>query len=102
MLCVRANSRCAGDPSILCRTDGDCGGDAPCEPVVVSNSVLTLGSDTNPDAAYQSCPETLILDHIFDGAPDPIGGGNFYTDLTLIPCSEDFSVAVVNRAGRAV
>lgn len=49
---------------------------------------LQLGG-TNP--AYQSCPARLILNHLFDGAEDPLGAtGEVTTDLTLIPCGNDF------------
>lgn len=41
-------------------------------------------------AEYTSCPNILILDHFFDGADDPISGKPVTTDLTLVPCSEDF------------
>jgi len=30
------------------------------------------------------------LDHFFDGANDPVTGQEVTTDLTLVPCSEDF------------
>jgi hypothetical protein len=39
---------------------------------------------------YSSCPNILILDHFFDGADDPISGKEVNTDITLVPCSEDF------------
>lgn len=43
---------------------------------------------------YEACPSTLILDHIFDNAPDPLATdlfpGTVLTDLTLVPCGDDF------------
>lgn len=39
---------------------------------------------------YTGCPNVLILDHFFDGADDPVTGQPVTTDLTLVPCSEDF------------
>ena len=49
---------------------------------------LILGG---PNAAYQGCPARLILNHLFDGAEDPIGAtGTTTTDLTLVPCGNDF------------
>ena len=39
----------------------------------------------------QRVSEYPILDHFFDGANDPITGQQVTTDLTLVPCSEDFS-----------
>jgi hypothetical protein len=42
-------------------------------------------------AEYTGCPNILVLDHFFDGAPDPVSTFPVTTDLTLVPCSEDFS-----------
>jgi len=39
---------------------------------------------------YNGCPNILILDHFFDGARDPISSDVITTDLTLVPCTEDF------------
>jgi hypothetical protein len=44
---------------------------------------------------YQACPSTLILDNIFDNAPDPLSittgaPPTVITDLTLVPCGDDF------------
>ncbi len=94
----------AGQCSIsdaFCNTTADCAtGGGSCvasTATVLDTDVLQLGpiGGTNP---YQSCAETLVLDHIFDGAPDPIGpdGTFFYTDLTLVPCSEDFATGTAN------
>ena len=42
---------------------------------------------------YDQCPSTLILNHIFDNAPDPLSTsaspGTVLTDLTLVPCGDD-------------
>jgi hypothetical protein len=51
------------------------------------DSVLVLGG---PNAEYSSCPNVLIMDHFFDGAQDPVSGDEVTTDLTLVPCTEDF------------
>lgn len=51
------------------------------------DDTLILGG---PGAEYSSCPNILILDHFFDGANDPISGDAVTTELTLVPCSEDF------------
>jgi hypothetical protein len=48
--------------------------------------VLGPGSDGN----YNGCPNVLILDNFFDWGSDPISGDVVLTDLTLVPCSEDF------------
>jgi len=43
---------------------------------------------------YAKCPATLVLDHPFEGAPllesDTIIGGGAATDITLLPCGDDF------------
>jgi hypothetical protein len=39
---------------------------------------------------YDACPAILVLNHLFDGADDPIGSGrDASTELTLVPCSEN-------------
>jgi hypothetical protein len=65
---------CVGGPNAQspCTTDADC----PAGRCVVGE--------------YASCPNILILDHFFDGADDPVSGMRVTTDLTLVPCSEDF------------
>jgi hypothetical protein len=56
---------------------------------------LQIGGDALT-AEYQACPNTLILDHLFDFAVDPISvapgspNGEVVTDLTLVPCGDDF------------
>jgi hypothetical protein len=50
------------------------------------NDVLVLGQE------YNACPNILILDHFFDDAKEPSSAGRYVrTDLTLVPCSEDFN-----------
>lgn len=58
---------------------------------VGDDRVLTIGGESD-GREYSSCPSTLILDHIFDGAPDPIDGAPVVTDLTLVPCTENFAL----------
>ena len=42
-------------------------------------------------AEYEPCAEILVLNHLFDGAEDPISLSlTARTELTLVPCSEDF------------
>jgi hypothetical protein len=51
------------------------------------DDVLVLGQE------YNSCPNILILDHFFDDAQEPSATGQFVrTELTLVPCSEDFNL----------
>lgn len=66
--------------------------------IPVAGGQLVLADDGN----YESCPGVLILSHLFDGAVDPIIGRSsvqYGTELTLVPCSNDF---VTQTPGRAV
>jgi hypothetical protein len=57
------------------------------------------GDDTlmvgGPDAEYNGCPKQLIVDNLFDYAPVVTHGGEIsspvVTDLTFVPCTEDFA-----------
>jgi hypothetical protein len=49
------------------------------------DNTLVLGQE------YNSCPNVLILDHFFDDAVEPATEDVVETDLTLVPCSEDFN-----------
>lgn len=59
-----------------------------------TDNVLELGGE---GADYAGCPQTLILDHFFDGATDPSsvgpntnsGNGETLTELTLQPCGNN-------------
>jgi len=61
------------------------------------NNVLVIGGNgTGPAAAeYQPCSEVLILNHLFDGAVDPISGDDARSELSLVPCTEDFLTQTV-------
>jgi hypothetical protein len=51
------------------------------------DDTLVLGTE------YNACPNILILDHFFDDAQEPSSVGGFVrTELTLVPCSEDFNL----------
>jgi hypothetical protein len=47
-------------------------------------------------AEYNGCPQTVILDHFGENATDPVieelgnGPSQVSTELTVVPCSEDF------------
>jgi hypothetical protein len=66
-----------------------------CLGVTQGSTECAPGGANQPE--YASCPAVLILDHWFDGAVvnPPVGDGQLVkfvtTDLTLVPCSEDFS-----------
>lgn len=53
-----------------------------------------------PDAEYEACAASLVVNHLFDGAEDPItsGGPNpalARSELTIVPCSQDFITQVL-------
>lgn len=65
-----------------------------------TNNVLELGTPAvggNPTADYSGCAGTLIFNHYFDGATDPVAVGNntnsnngeTSTSLTLVPCGNN-------------
>jgi hypothetical protein len=43
---------------------------------------------------YNACPNLLILDHFFDDAIEPADHDRVRTDITFVPCSEDFLTQV--------
>jgi hypothetical protein len=61
-----------------------------------SNGVLLIGGTS---AEYEGCANVLIMDHFFDNATDPMTvglgtnsqNGTFTTELTLIPCGNNFA-----------
>ena len=53
----------------------------------VANTLIIGG----PTPEYNSCPAQLILDNFFDDAEEPATHENVRTELTLVPCSEDFN-----------
>lgn len=68
-----------------------------------SDNVLCLGggvSESCPNGAeYNACPQTVILNHFAENATDPViealgngqnGNSSVSTELTLVPCTEDF------------
>lgn len=56
------------------------------------DDVLQIGGEF---AEYNSCPHSLIMQHLFDGADVPYTSGNdtanVVTDVTLVACSQDFN-----------
>jgi hypothetical protein len=61
------------------------------------DNVLCLGgesSETCPSGAeYAACPQTWALNHLADGAEDPIAGAgsSVATSVTVVPCSQDLT-----------
>ena len=62
-----------------------------------SDGTLVLGGTAGE---YEGCANVLIMDHFFDGATDPMtvgegtnsSNGVFTTELTLIPCGNNFAL----------
>ncbi len=50
------------------------------------------------DQEYTSCPRILLMNHFFDGAPDPVSSAELRTTLTLVPCSVDFELSIPGTA----
>ena len=77
---VLGAGQCAGDGlqhGAVCGADADCGDSAPCA------------------LEYNACPQTWILDHAAEGAPDIVAGvspasASVDTELTVVPCTENF------------
>jgi hypothetical protein len=83
---VLGGGQCAGDgaaKNAVCTSDDDCGDSAPCA------------------IEYNACPQTWILNHAADGAPDLVLEDTFLdthsstptevdTELTVVPCTENF------------
>ncbi len=65
-----------------------------------SDMTLCLGGGTRPGcpggAEYDACPQTVILDQFAEHAAEPVseelgnGPSEVTTELTLVPCTEDF------------
>lgn len=65
-----------------------------------SDTTLCLGGGVTAEcpggAEYNACPQTVILNHFAEGATDPVidnlgnGPSAVETELTLVPCREDF------------
>lgn len=50
------------------------------------DNTLVLGVE------YNGCPNMLLVNHFFDGArPSVVGTPTIRSDLTLVPCSQDFN-----------
>jgi len=42
-------------------------------------------------ATHAACPSTMVMNHWFDFAPNPVTGAPIFTNLILAPCSEDLN-----------
>jgi len=71
---------------------------APTDTLQIGRAQGAVTGQADPTQEYEACPANLILPHLFDGATDPNfvspapGVNNVVrTDLTLVPCGDDFS-----------
>jgi len=93
-------------------TGGNCSTDADCVDIIDvakynglgvlgletndGDGVLCLGGDSTDQcpsgAEYNGCPQTWIMNHLADGAEDPVAGSgsSVDTDVTIVPCTENF------------
>lgn len=68
------------------------------------DSTLCLGGDVSDRCPsgmeYNACPDTLIMVHFAEGADSPLLGpaSTVTTELTMVPCSENFETQVPTRA----
>ncbi|GIW39562.1 MAG: hypothetical protein KatS3mg076_0139 [Candidatus Binatia bacterium] len=94
---IRAYFQCEGGDNhgMACSSAAQCP-DGNCVSPQNGDDILVLGG---PDSQreYESCPSVLIANHLFDGAPEPINGQPVVTDLTLVPCSQDFLLGSANQ-----
>jgi hypothetical protein len=63
------------------------------------DGVLCLGGDVTDDcptgAEYNACPQTWILNHIAgDGENPALSGSSVQTDITVVPCEENFETQI--------
>jgi hypothetical protein len=67
------------------------------------DNVLCLGGSISaacPNGAeYEGCPASWTLDHVLDGLEDDLVGASsiISTDLTVVPCSQDFETQTAPR-----
>ena len=83
-LLVLGGGQCASNGAI-CQSDDDCGDQGPCA------------------REYGACPQTWILNHLADGAPNvtlldvptPLENlPSIETELTVVPCTENFETQI--------
>jgi len=85
---VLGGGQCAGEGLLkgaICTSEADCEDAGPCV------------------FEYNACPQTWILDHLADGAPNPVveqsepASSSVSTELTIAPCTEDFETQIPTR-----
>lgn len=55
--------------------------------------ILCLGGGAGCPAEYSGCPQRVHIDHLAEGAEDPVAGAGSTTSsrLTVLPCAQDFT-----------
>lgn len=56
--------------------------------IAMSDGELVL--DPDPAGEFQPCPGVLVFNHFFDGATDPVTQQPYSSELTLVPCTQNF------------
>jgi hypothetical protein len=59
--------------------------------------LLNRPRDGSREGEYNACPAVLLLNHFTDGASDPISGDTIVTELTVVPCSQDFETQTPSK-----
>jgi hypothetical protein len=74
---VLGGGQCAGSGAI-CGSDDDCGDSGPCV------------------FEYNACPQTWILNHLAEGAPNLVFGPEsaVNTQLTVVPCTQNYETQI--------
>ncbi len=75
---------CRVTRSQSCFDDADCPAGESCSVECQGNPACPRGPE------YDGCANILVMDHFFDGAVDPVANDPVVTDLTLIPCTQDY------------
>jgi hypothetical protein len=59
--------------------------------------LLNRPRDGSREGEYNACPAVLLLNHFTEDAPDPVGKGPINTELTLVPCSQNFETQTPSK-----
>ena len=54
-------------------------------------------TDGNPGGEYSACPDRLLVNHFAYGSPDLVNEGTVNTNLTLVPCQENFETQTAGK-----